>query len=117
MKSGANSRLLIAGKPVVQGEDYQKSLEQLSTELGIENQVAFLGHVSNATSVYCVSDDTVLPSKWSEPFRLVIVESMACGTAVVASRIGGISEILTGDCGAAAVEWHMVFPQNGAYFC
>jgi glycosyltransferase involved in cell wall biosynthesis len=97
LKSGANARLLIAGQPVIQGEDYKKSLEKLSKDLGIENYLEFLGHVSNTTSMYQVSDVTVLPSLWAEPFGRVIVESMACGTPVVASRVGGIPEILTGE--------------------
>ncbi len=97
LKKGFNTQLLIAGKPINNGEDYQKSLEQLVINLGIEKQVNFLGHVSDTTSIYQVSDLTVLPSLWSEPFGRTIVESMACGTPVVASRIGGIPEILTGE--------------------
>ena len=97
LKSGISARLLIAGKPVVQGEEYKKSLEKLLSHLGIEKYVSFLGHVDNATSVYQVSDITVLPSLWSEPFGRTVIESMACGTPVVASRTGGIPEILTGE--------------------
>ncbi|MBA3921164.1 MAG: glycosyltransferase, partial [Nostocaceae cyanobacterium] len=97
LKNGASTQLLIAGKPINNGEDYQKSLEQLVIDLGIEERVNFIGHVTDTTSVYQVSDLTVLPSLWSEPFGRTIVESMACGTPVVASRIGGIPEILTGE--------------------
>jgi glycosyltransferase involved in cell wall biosynthesis len=97
VKNGANTRLLIAGKSVHQGEEYKKSLEQLSTELGIESYVKFLGHVTNTTSLYQISDVTVLPSLWSEPFGRTIVESMACGIPVVGSRTGGIPEILIGE--------------------
>ncbi|GAB1542737.1 hypothetical protein NUACC21_54110 [Scytonema sp. NUACC21] len=96
-KTHANTRLLIAGNPVNDGEDYKKSLEKLSTDLEIENHVKFLGHVTNTTSLYQVSDVTVLASQWSEPFPRSILESMACGTPVVASRIGGIPESLTGE--------------------
>lgn len=97
LKNGNKTQLLIAGKPLNEDEEYQKSLEQLTIDLGIENYVSFLGHISNTTSLYQVSDVTVLPSLWSEPFGRVIVESMACGTPVVASCIGGIPEILTGE--------------------
>jgi glycosyltransferase involved in cell wall biosynthesis len=88
-------KLLIAGKPVLLGEEYQTNLEQLSINLGIQDYVSFLGYVSNTTSLYQVSDVTVLPSRWSEPFPRSIIESMACGTPVVASRTGGIPESLT----------------------
>lgn len=94
-KSNLDAKLLIAGKPLSQGEEYKKSLEQLVIDLGIEQDVDFLGHVANTTSVYQVSDVAVLPSLWSEPFGRTNIESMACGTPVVASRTGGITEILT----------------------
>jgi glycosyltransferase involved in cell wall biosynthesis len=97
LKSGIDTKLLIAGKPVDQGEDYKKYLEKLATHLGIENHVSFLGHITNTTNLYQISDVTVLPSLWSEPFGRVIIESMACGTPVIASRIGGIPESLTGE--------------------
>jgi glycosyltransferase involved in cell wall biosynthesis len=97
LKNGVNARLLIAGKPLLQGEEYKKSLDQLATDLGIEKYISFLGHVANTTSVYQVSDVTVLASRWSEPFGRTIIESMACGTPMVASRTGGIPESLTGE--------------------
>lgn len=93
----ANTQLLIAGKPLIQGEEYKQSLEQLVIDLGIDNYVNFLGYVTNTTNLYQVSNLTVLPSVWPEPFGRTIVESMASGTPVVASRIGGIAEILTGE--------------------
>jgi len=50
-----------------------------------------------------------LPSLWSEPFGRVVIESMACETPVVASRVGGISEILTGEF----AEWMVTAGQPG----
>jgi glycosyltransferase involved in cell wall biosynthesis len=108
VKSGITAQLLIAGNPILhftadgkehpeEGEKYKRFLKQLSIDLGIEKNVDFLGHVADTVSLYQVSDVTVLPSQWSEPFGRVIIESMACGTPVVASRIGGIPEILTGE--------------------
>jgi len=85
---------LIAGNQYCKGE-YQNSLEQLSKNLGIQECVKFLGHVTNTTSVYQISEVSVLPV-WSEPFGRTIIESMACGTPV-ASKTGGIPEILTGE--------------------
>ncbi|MEC4813843.1 MAG: glycosyltransferase family 4 protein [Scytonema sp. PMC 1069.18] len=103
-KNGADAKLLIAGKSLFNGENYRKLLEQLSIDLGIKDCVEFLGHVTQTTSLYQVSDITVLPSIWSEPFGRVIVEAMACGTPAVASRIGGIQEILTGEFRDGLVE-------------
>ncbi len=104
LKTGIDAKLLIAGKTLLQGEEYKQSLDQIVADLGIEEHVNFLGHVTNTTSIYQLSDVTVLPSLWSEPFGRTIIESMACGTPVVASRTGGIPEILTGEfqCGLFA---------------
>ena len=42
------------------------------------------------------ADLVVLPATWSEPFGRVVIEAMAAGVPVIASRVGGIPEILTG---------------------
>jgi glycosyltransferase involved in cell wall biosynthesis len=96
-KGFSSTKLLIAGNPVNDEGDYKQLLEQLAIDLKIEQFVQFLGHVNNTTSLYQVSDVTVLASQWSEPFPRAILESMACGTPVVGSRIGGIPESLTGE--------------------
>jgi glycosyltransferase involved in cell wall biosynthesis len=90
------SRLLIAGKTVLQGEAYQHSLVQLAEDLLIQDQVQFLGHVQEPSSLYQSSDLTVLPSLWPEPFGRTVIESLAADTPVIASRTGGIPEILSG---------------------
>ncbi|HEY9297546.1 MAG TPA: glycosyltransferase family 4 protein, partial [Phormidium sp.] len=115
LKTGKKAKLFIVGKPLLHfsadgkecplaGEEYKQSLKQIAIDLGVENHVEFLGHLSNPTSVYQVSDLTVVPSLWSEPFGRVVIESMACGTPVVGSRIGGIPEILTGEFQAGLFE-------------
>ncbi len=90
-----NAKLLIAGKPLCQNDNYKKTLQQLISNLEIQENVIFFGHLKNTTPIYQISDITVLPSLHSEPFGRTIIESMACGTPVVASRTGGIPEILT----------------------
>ncbi|MBE9032119.1 glycosyltransferase family 4 protein [filamentous cyanobacterium LEGE 11480] len=89
--------LLIAGKALLDGPQYQAKLEQQTIDLGISDIVHFLGHISNPSQLYAASHLTVIPSLWPEPFGKVVIESMACGTPVVASRTGGIPEILTGE--------------------
>ena len=107
VERGIHIKLLIAGKPLIHfnpeigdvcsksGEQYLQSLQQLAKDLGIEQRVSFLGHLTNTAALYQSSDVTVVPSLWSEPFGRVVIESMACGTPVAASQIGGIPEILT----------------------
>ncbi len=89
--------LLIAGKALLDGPQYQTQLEQQAIALGIRDIVHFLGHLPDPTPLYTASDLTVIPSHWPEPFGKVVIESMACGTPVVASHTGGIPEILTGE--------------------
>jgi glycosyltransferase involved in cell wall biosynthesis len=43
------------------------------------------------------ADVAVLPAHWAEPFGRVVIETMATGRPVLASRVGGIPEILTGE--------------------
>ncbi|MFN6485476.1 MULTISPECIES: glycosyltransferase family 4 protein [unclassified Nostoc] len=97
LKTHKNAKLLIAGKPLRHTEEYKKSLEDLTFELGIADSVKFLSHLTNPIPLYQISDVTVLTSLHSEPFGRAIIESMACGTPAIASRTGGIPEILTGE--------------------
>jgi glycosyltransferase involved in cell wall biosynthesis len=87
--------LLIAGKPLQSPESYGIELEQLSQTLGISDRVKFLGHVDTPIEIFHISDLAVLPSQWAEPFGRSIIESMMSGTPVIASRVGGIVEILS----------------------
>jgi D-inositol-3-phosphate glycosyltransferase len=70
-------------------------LKQLSQALGIASQVRFLGGVpqDSLRSYYSAADVTVMPSTY-ESFGLVALESMACGTPVVATRVGGLSTLI-----------------------
>ena len=64
--------------------------------LGLESRVHLLGHVEDEAllaGAYRGANFTVLPSEY-EAFGLVLLESLAQGTAVIASRVGGIPEIV-----------------------
>jgi glycosyltransferase involved in cell wall biosynthesis len=82
--------LLIAGK----GPDEEK-LRRLAEER-VPGRVRFLGWVSRAevkALLYNLADCLVLNSR-SEGFPTVIGEAMACGTPVLASRVGGVGELV-----------------------
>jgi len=72
-----------------------KELIALVHQEGLEQSVKFIGFVSGKEKVTLLQQAglVVVPSRY-EPFGIVILESMACGVPVVASRIGGIPEII-----------------------
>ena len=65
-------------------------------ELKLKN-VELLGFVAGRElhKLIANADCAVIPSEWDEPFGLTVVESLALGTPVVASRVGGIPELVT----------------------
>ncbi|MEY2446761.1 MAG: hypothetical protein QOH79_237 [Acidimicrobiaceae bacterium] len=68
-------------------------LRRLAAALGIADRVTLTGPTSDVSSVMAGLDIAVTAS-WAEPFGLVVLEAMAHGTAVVATRAGGIPEIV-----------------------
>jgi glycosyltransferase involved in cell wall biosynthesis len=72
------------------------SLVQLAAQNGTD--VRFLGRVADATLVhaYRAADLSVIPSRELEGFGLIALESLACGTPVVARPVGGLIEALAG---------------------
>jgi len=67
-------------------------LRSLASQLGIAERVSFLGAVDHERLplFYSAADVCVVPSFY-ESFGLVALEAMACGTPVVASRVGGLA--------------------------
>ncbi|WP_075995640.1 glycosyltransferase [Salaquimonas pukyongi] len=82
------------------------ALEQLAARLGIAEQVTFLGKLSreNVITELSKADVFVLPSK-VETFGVVVVEALAMGVPVIATRCGGPEDIIkTGDGVLVAVD-------------
>jgi glycosyltransferase involved in cell wall biosynthesis len=57
-------------------------------------RVLVLGRRNDVPELLCAADVLLVPSRWFEAFSLVLAEAAACGVAAVASRIGGIPEVL-----------------------
>jgi glycosyltransferase involved in cell wall biosynthesis len=83
--------LAIAGKGAL-----RISLEQKAQELGLQNHVKFLGYVPDEQLpvAYQAADLTVVPSQSLEGFGLILLESLACGTPVLSTPVGGMPEVL-----------------------
>ena len=76
-----------------EGSGRRRVLEQLAEELGVTGYTRFLGHRSDIPDIMRQLHLLVVPSQF-EPFGRVVIEAMACGRPVVASRDGGIPEII-----------------------
>lgn len=68
--------------------------KQQVTQAGLDNDVTFLGNVINASNLLSQYDTFVLISK-HEGLPISIIEAMATGLPVIASRVGGITELVT----------------------
>jgi glycosyltransferase involved in cell wall biosynthesis len=88
LRQRANVRLLIVGDGVI-----RKDLETQARDLGISENVVFLGHREDTDELLQALDIFVLPSL-SEGIPMALLEAMAASRAVVASRVGGIPEIV-----------------------
>lgn len=86
---------------IVVGDGPEKnSLLWLTKNLGIENEVRFVGWQDNLARWLIDFDLFVLPSVRREAFGLALLEAMALGKPVLASRLGGIPEVVEhGQCG------------------
>lgn len=71
----------------------EAQLRDSVSRLGLDEHVRFLGHRPDMPHVLAGSDLMALPSL-TEPFGIVVVEGMAAGKAVVATKVGGIPELV-----------------------
>ena len=69
-------------------------LEDVAERLGILNQVHFVGGVEDIRVPLTLMDVFVFPSRWPEAFGLTLIEAMAAGKPVVATRMGAVPEIV-----------------------
>lgn len=88
-----NLKLVIVGgsSPERLDRTEQKRIEKIVQELGLVEHTIFAGRVDheNLPLYYASANVCVVPSHY-EPFGLVAIEAMACGTPVIASRVGGL---------------------------
>ncbi len=106
----------------------RESLQILSSSLGVENRVTFLGSLpqNELPRYYSAADALVLASS-REGWANVLLEAMACGTPAIATRVGGNPEVIASpDAGMlidertpeaiaeAANKLFLEYPEEGA---
>ena len=85
--------------------------QALARELGIDARVRFGGSVDHASlpDYYNAADVCVVPSYY-ESFGMVALEALACGTPVVAARVGGLRHTVRDGENGFLVPWHCPEP-------
>lgn len=94
MDTGESVRMIVVGADA-NGDREMDRVKGLAKERDLEDQIDFVGQVehSDLPLYYNAADVCVVPSYY-ESFGLVALESMACGTPVVATRVGGLSTVI-----------------------
>ena len=69
------------------------ALEAMARRLGVGDRAVFPGWIDDVVAFLADADAFALPSR-VEPFGLAVLEAMACGVPIVATRVGGPAEIL-----------------------
>lgn len=98
IRQSVTSKLLLVGD----GPEMSGIQEQVRN-LGIEDDVLFLGKRDNLSELYNISDLKLLLSE-KEAFGLVMLEAMACGVPGIGTNVGGIPEIVEPDQNGYLVE-------------
>jgi glycosyltransferase involved in cell wall biosynthesis len=89
------------GRPILLAGKLQEPKERAYFEAEVRPRLAsdaqFVGEVDmiGKQELYAAAHCLLFPIRWEEPFGMVMIEAMACGTPVVALRRGSVPEIVT----------------------
>lgn len=100
-----HARFLLAGKC----RDSKKyagsySSDDLQALAGGDSRIRYIGYREDVENIYHTADIIVVPSRWQEPLGLINLEAGACRKPVVATRVGGIPEVVKDDINGYLVE-------------
>jgi N-acetyl-alpha-D-glucosaminyl L-malate synthase BshA len=83
------ARLMLIGD----GPD-RSAAEYLALKYGVQDRIHFLGKQDNVNELLPIADLMIMPSEM-ESFGLAALEAMACGVPPIATRVGGVPELIT----------------------
>jgi len=89
-----DARGFVVGGPSDGDGEYFREMQGLSRELGLEGKVTFTGFRKDIPALMNCMDIIVHASTRAEPFGMVLIEGMAMGKPVVATRAGGPLDIV-----------------------
>jgi glycosyltransferase involved in cell wall biosynthesis len=96
--------LLLIGAASCQEDPYKITLEKLAEELGIKGNVIFTGFRQDVLGVLQELDVVVHPAIFPDPLPRILLEAAAQGKAIVATRVGGVCEIIEDNVSGILVE-------------
>jgi D-inositol-3-phosphate glycosyltransferase len=105
-----NFRVLIVGGDA-RADDQIEELRRQAARLGVDHHISFVGAVEHeALPLYYNAADVCVVPSYYESFGLVAIESMACGTPVVASRVGGLASTISDGETGYLIPWRCPEP-------
>ena len=78
-----------------ESEEYRRSIESLADRLGVTSAIEWTGFVDDVPAALARLDAMILPSLYGEGLPMVVLEAMAAGTPVIATRVEGTPEAVT----------------------
>ena len=94
IKKSSKFKFLIVGDTLSSYVSYEKSVKQKVKDLGLENQIKFLGFREDVSSIFKQSDLFIHPAISPDPLPTVLFESLYNELPSVATNLGGAIEIL-----------------------
>jgi glycosyltransferase involved in cell wall biosynthesis len=91
------AELVVVGGPAegIEGDDEACRLRHIATEAGVLARVRFTGGLRrHAVASLLRSADVTICAPWYEPFGIVPIEAMACGSPVVGTAVGGLLDTI-----------------------
>ncbi|HEU0173749.1 MAG TPA: glycosyltransferase family 4 protein [Blastocatellia bacterium] len=99
----SDAEFLIVGEAGPDDEAYLSQLRETANRWRVGDNLRFTGYVENLPALLAGFDIVVAPSD-NEAFSLALVEAMASGCAVVATRVGGMAEIVKDGVSGLLIE-------------
>ena len=99
-----NVHAIILGGPLFGSRNYEERIKKLARELDLSDRVHFLGHQENIPAYMAICDIVIHTSITPEPFGRIIVEGMLSKKPIIATNLGGVTEIIDQNLNGILIE-------------